>query len=255
MATPLDPERWDDFAKPVPPSPSARRKGIVDREARAEQVTTRLRPRKAGASSAAIPPRYAIGGAAIALGVIVVLALFAGGTDQVAATSADVAEPAAVAAAEPSSDTQATAAAGAVPMEESPGATPLADAPISWAAVLASLDTARQRYFSTGSPEDLARYTKAGSSTAVRDAATQRELRALGAKPTGMTVKILEVSASSINQSVAELAVADEVSAYQIVHIDSGKVIETRSPRPVTQWRVSLERVEDRWVLTDVRRG
>jgi len=197
-----------------------------------------------------------LGGAAIALGVIVVLALFAGGSDQVAATSVDVAEPSVAASAEPPADQQdAALPESAVPAREVPTEAPSADAPVSWAAVLASLDAARQRYFATGAPEELASYTKAGSSVAIRDTATQQELRALGANPTGMSVKILAVSASSTSESSAELDVADEVSAYQIVHTDSGKVIETRSPRPVSRWRVSLERVEDRWVLSDVRRA
>lgn len=256
MATPLDPDRWDDFAKPVPPSPTARRTGIVNRETRTEQTNSPTRSSKVGTSDAAVPPRYAIGGAGVALGLIVVLALFAGGSDRVTATSVDVTEPSVVVAAEPSTDAKASAPAAATEeVPSGPQSAMRAEAPISWAAVLASLDEARQKYLATGATEVLASYAKAGSPVAVRDAATQQELRALGASPTGMSVKILEVSESSINESVAELTVADELSAYQIVHTESGKVIETRDARPVTPWRVRLERVEDRWVLAEVERG
>ncbi len=212
------------------PSPAARRRLVT--------AVTAAPP--AAAPPAAEPPRrYVVAGGAGALGLLTIVAVLAGGAS---------ASPQASVAPSPTNSNVDPVATGT----GDPRAVGIA-APISWAGVLAELDRQRQQYFAAGDTASLASYAKSGSPAQARDSAAQRELRALGARASGMVSKIVTVKSVAVDTDVAELDVTDELSGYQIVRIDTGAVIETRPARPVATWRVNLERVGERWQLVDSR--
>ena len=125
--------------------------------------------------------------------------------------------------------------------------------PISWAAVLADLDAKRQRLFESADLGLLATYARPDSPVARRDAASYRELGALGARAVGVSARIQKVSLRSMVGSAARLDVIDELSGYRIVRIGSGELLEERPPRQAKRWVVELEKVDGNWLLVDAQ--
>ncbi len=237
--------REEKGSSPTQPSPAARRRLIT---AATSALPATALPATAGPPTTAAPPRrYVVAGGAVALGLLTIVAVLAGGAS---------ASPQASVAPSPANSNVDPVATGTGDPRALGTGDPRAlgtGAPISWAGVLAELDRQRQQYFAAGDTASLAAYAKSGSPAQARDSAAQRELRALGARASGMVSKIVTVKSVAVNTDVAELDVTDELSGYQIVRIDTGAVIETRPARPVATWRVNLERVGERWQLVDSR--
>lgn len=236
MATPLDPDRWNEFSKPVPPSPAARRERVVDRAKYATRAQSKSEPRVAQSSEALIPRRFVIAGGAGALGLVAILALFAGG--------------ASASSGEQAPEEPYVPAAAAVP---TPVTSAAVEVPVSWAALLAELDLRRQRSFASADAAAVGTYAKAGSAAAARDVASMNELAAMGARAKGMTSKILTVKVVASDAVSADLEVTDELSGYHVVRSDDGAVIEARPSRPAAAWKIRLEKVQGQWLLADSR--
>lgn len=113
---------------------------------------------------------------------------------------------------------------------------------------LAALDRARSESFANPQRANLAAVDAANSPAIAQDSDLIDRLRSGNAHVQGGAQTIESVTPTSITDEVATLKVVDRQAAYQVVHDESGEVLDRRPESPKRSWIVTLHRQHGQWL-------
>ena len=123
-----------------------------------------------------------------------------------------------------------------------------------WAETLAALDASRSDAFAAADPAGLDVVYAPGAPALDRDRAALQRLASTGLRARGLRMRTVDVSVIARSPRRVRLHVRDAMPAYQLVDA-GGRVVESRSGRPLMAWSVTLTRAGQRWLVYDVERA